>query len=111
MRVLLDLHAAHAEDDHLEVRRERRWRDREDAVLVRVLEQRAGLSASELVIDGLDGDVHEREVVGSLRRADVFRRNRADVVLDVSRKRLLVQLALGVAPRLYDPVVFAEWKL
>jgi hypothetical protein len=72
VRVLLDLHAAESQRDHLQVGGECRRRDREDAPLIRVREERARLSACELVVHGLDGDVHEGEVVRPLVGPDVL---------------------------------------
>ena len=79
LRVLLDLQAAEADHDHRQVRVERRRRDREDAALERVALELAGAAARDLVVDGLCGEVHEREVVRALGRLDVLRRDRVDV--------------------------------
>jgi hypothetical protein len=111
VRVLLDLHAAQPERDHLEVRDERRRRHGEDAPLVRVLEDRTGLAARELVVDRLGRDVHEREVVRALLRADVLRRDRVHVVADVARERPLVQLPLVVALRSREALEVLEREL
>ena len=111
VRMLLDLHAAQPERDHLQVRRERRRRNREDAPVVRVREQRSGLAAGELVVHPFDGDVHEGEVVGALVGPDVLRRDRVDVLLDVAAELPLCELPLVVRLGVDEPDVVVEWEL
>ena len=111
MRVLLDLHPLQPEHDHLQVCGQRRRGHREHAPLVRVREQHAGLATRELVVEGLRGEVHEREVVGVLLGLDVLRRDRVDVSLDVARECLLVLLALDVVLRVEHPLEVVEREL
>ena len=109
--VLFDLHAAHAEHDHLQVGDERRRRHGKHAPLVRVLEERAGPPARELVVHGFDRHVHEGEVVGAFRRPDVLGGDRIDLLLHVSREFLLVALLVELRLGFDDPVVVVEREL
>ena len=78
---------------------------------MRVREERAGFPAGELVIDRLDGDVHEREVVRALVRTDVLGGDRVDVLLDVARELALGERPLVVGLGLDEPVVVVEREL
>ena len=93
---LLDLEPLEAHYDHLEIRGERRRRDREDSALVRVSQQLPRLARDELVVDRFGGQVHQREVVRAFGGENVLPGNVVDVLLHVAAERLLVQLALRV---------------
>src|SRR4029450_3018992 len=111
VRTLLDLHPLEPEHDDLQLGRERRRRHGEDTLVVRVLEQRTGSAADELVVHALRGQVHEREVVRTLVRADVLVRDRVDVVSQVTRERLLVERPLVVALSVGEPLEVVEREL
>ena len=89
------------------------WRHRHDTPCQRVVEQIqsvVSLLLQHLLVHGLGRNVHHREIVGSLARADVPLGNGLDVPTDVGAKvapavTLLVRVALaGRGP--HAPEVF-----
>src|SRR5207237_8378597 len=88
-----------------------RRRDGEDAPLQRIFVQPAGGAAHELVVDGLGGEVHQREVVRAFGRPDVLRRDRVDVSLDVAGERTRVHRAVALVRRGNKPLEVVEGEL